>query len=160
MKRKREKVMTSVLTAGALPSQRSCWLLAASILLLGGCTLFASEPNIMLSAQEEVPAVSSMGFGMGRITVSKDRSVSGRIKVSNVQANAAHIHVGGVGKIGPPIVNLNRISDAVWAVPMGTVFSEGQYASYLAGELYINVHSEKYKGGEIRGQLQPQTSRR
>jgi hypothetical protein len=34
-------------------------------------------------------------------------------------------------------------------------FTDEQYASYLAGNLYINVHSAEHKPGEIRGQLRP-----
>ena len=40
-------------------------------------------------------------------------------------------------------------------MPAGSVLSDEQYAAYLAGNLYINVHSAENKGGEIRGQLKP-----
>jgi hypothetical protein len=115
--------------------------------------MFGSDPNIMLSGREEVPAVSTKGFGMGRISVGKDRKISGSIKISGVDVMAAHIHMGGPGAIGPPIVILKKTSGTVWSVPLNTTLSGGQYDSYLAGELYINVHSERYRGGEIRGQL-------
>jgi hypothetical protein len=35
------------------------------------------------------------------------------------------------------------------------MLTDAQYKSYKAGELYVNVHSDAYKGGEIRGQLMP-----
>ena len=140
------------------------WLLRALRCTVGtlaipaaGCTLFGAEPNIMLSGQEEVPAVSTSGFGMGRVTVSKDAEhrIVGSIKVIGVEANAAHIHIGAVGNIGPPIVMLNKISSQVWSIPVNAALTETQFASYLAGGLYVNVHSDKFKGGEIRGQLRP-----
>jgi CHRD domain len=40
-----------------------------------------------------------------------------------------------------------------YVVPEGAKFTDSQYASYLAGRLYINVHSVEHKGGEIRGQV-------
>lgn len=82
-------------------------------------------------------------------------SVSGRVTTEGIEATAAHIHVGAAGKNGPVIVPLVKSSGNVWSVPAGAKLTDAQYASYKAGDLYINVHSAKYKGGEIRGQLKP-----
>lgn len=147
------KVMIAVLTAGPRRTRASRWIVTGAALTAYGCAMFGSDPNIMLSGREEVPAVSTKGFGMGRISVGKDRKISGSIKISGVDVMAAHIHMGGPGAIGPPIVILKKTSGTVWSVPLNTTLSGGQYDSYLAGELYINVHSERYRGGEIRGQL-------
>ena len=38
-------------------------------------------------------------------------------------------------------------------MPAGTVLTDAQYAAYLAGELYFNVHTAANPGGEIRGQI-------
>lgn len=131
------------------------WLIMLIAALASGCAVMATKPNIMLSGQEEVPAVKTTGFGMGRVEVNKDGRVSGTIKISDVDVTAAHIHVGAVGRIGPPIVTLVQLSSKVWMIPPDTFLSQGQISSYRAGELYINVHSPTYKGGEIRGQLRP-----
>lgn len=147
--------MTLFLTAGTLPVLGRRILIVAFAIAAPGCSLLGGSPNIMLSGQEEIPAVSTVGFGMGRITVNQQGRVSGSIKVSGVDVTAAHIHIGKLGKIGPPIVTLYNVSGRVWAIPRDTMLSERQYQSYQAGELYINVHSDHYKGGEIRGQLQP-----
>jgi hypothetical protein len=149
--------MASILAARSLPL-RSCrppMVVVAVAVLASGCALLTAEPNVMLSGQESVPAVSTMGFGMGRIMVGKDRRVSGDIKISGVDAVAAHIHIGGVGKIGPPIITLEQMSGKVWTVPLNAVLTDGQLKSYKAGQLYINVYSKSHKTGEIRGQLRP-----
>lgn len=147
--------MIAALTAVLRRTRASRWIVTGVVLAAQACALFGSNPNIMLSGQEEVPAVSTKGFGMGRITVGSNKKVSGSIKVSDVEVTAAHIHMGAPGKIGPPIIMLEKLSNKVWGVPFNSVLSDAQYVSYRAGELYVNVHSDRYRGGEIRGQLRP-----
>jgi hypothetical protein len=43
----------------------------------------------------------------------------------------------------------------VWSVPAGAKLTQEQYASFKAGNLYVNVHSAEHKPGEIRAQLKP-----
>jgi hypothetical protein len=40
-------------------------------------------------------------------------------------------------------------------VPAGRKLTEAQMAQLKAGDLYVNVHSNAHKGGEIRAQLEP-----
>jgi hypothetical protein len=40
-------------------------------------------------------------------------------------------------------------------VPEGAKLTDAQYESYKAGNLYYNIHSAAYKGGEVRGQIKP-----
>jgi hypothetical protein len=67
----------------------------------------------------------------------------------------AHIHLGAIGKSGPPVITLTKASEYVWSVPAGAKLTDEQYESYKAGNLYINVHSAAHKPGEIRAQLKP-----
>jgi hypothetical protein len=72
-----------------------------------------------------------------------------------VAGTAAHIHIGAAGKNGGVVVPLTKTGDGVWSVPAGAKLDADQLKAYQAGELYVNVHSEANKPGEIRGQLKP-----
>lgn len=132
-------------------------LIFTCLALLAAC---ASEDiqqgaKISLSGAQEVPPVSSAATGSGQITVLSDRSVSGNVTTSGVASTAAHIHEGAPGKVGPVIIPLTKTSESTWAVPPSATLTESQYASYRAGNLYVNVHSAAYPDGEIRGQIMP-----
>ncbi|HYA19787.1 MAG TPA: CHRD domain-containing protein [Burkholderiales bacterium] len=132
-------------------------LTAALALLLGtaGAAGGQQEIKMTLNGKQEVPPVETSASGSGTITISSDGSVSGSITTSGVTSFAAHIHQGATGTNGPVIIPLVKTSDNVWTVPAGAKLTDAQYKSFLAGELYINVHSAAHKGGEIRGQINP-----
>ncbi len=111
--------------------------------------------KVSLSGDQEVPPVSTSASANGTITVSPNKSVSGGIMVSGMQPTAAHIHEGAQGKNGVVIIPLTKGSDNTWSVPAGAKLTDAQYKSYLAGNLYVNLHSAAHKGGEIRAQLNP-----
>ena len=111
--------------------------------------------QVTLSGSQEVPPVTTAASGSGNITVSADKAVSGNVTTTGLVGVAAHIHDGAPGKNGPVIVPLAKSSDNSWSVPAGAKFTDAQFASYKAGNLYINVHTAAHKGGEIRGQLKP-----
>lgn len=132
-------------------------VLLVSLAGLPGCATTSTNPGIKvsLSGSEEVPPATTSASGIGTFVVGADKSISGSVTVTGVIVTAAHIHAGGAGKNGPVIIPLTKTSDTVFSVPPGAKLTDAQYDSYKAGELYVNVHSAKYKGGEIRGQLKP-----
>lgn len=115
-----------------------------------------SGSKVKLSGGEEVPPVQTSASGSGTITIKDDKSVSGSVSTAGIAGIAAHIHVGAAGQNGPVIVPLTKGADGTtWSVPAGAKLTDAQYASYKAGDLYVNVHSAAHRGGEIRGQLKP-----
>ena len=125
----------------------------AITLTLSGAFAFAADAKLV--GASEVPPVTTAATGVAAITVAPDGSVAGTIKTTGIAGTMAHIHLGAVGKNGGVVVALTRQADDTWVVPAGSKLTPEQLASYNAGELYVNVHSEAHKGGEIRAQLQP-----
>jgi FlaG/FlaF family flagellin (archaellin) len=113
------------------------------------------EAQQALSAANEVPPNTSTASGVGTIHISPDGLVTGNITVAGMAPTAAHIHEAPVGKNGPVIVPFAKVAENAFAPAPGARLTDAQYQSYLAGNLYINVHSATYPGGEIRAQLVP-----
>lgn len=65
---------------------------------------------------------------------------------------AAHIHRGATGVNGPVVIGAPTF---VLGSPVHytTTINAGILSDLLAGDLYLNIHSELFRGGEIRGQL-------
>lgn len=127
--------------------------LIAGILAGSASMATAGELKVNLSGDQEVPPVQTSATGNGTITVEDDKSVKGKITTSGIKGTGAHIHEGAPGKNGPDIITLKKTSDNEWSLPGDAKLTDAQYDAYKAGSLYINVHSDANKGGEIRGQL-------
>lgn len=112
-----------------------------------------SGESVTLAGSNEVPAVTSSASGSGTVTVNADRTVTGRITVSGMTATAAHIHQGAPGANGPVIVPFVMQGDNTFVAKEGAKMTEDQYSAYKAGNTYVNVHSAKNPGGEVRAQL-------
>ncbi len=130
-----------------------CTLTAAFALLL--FVGLAAAADLKLSGDNEVPPVKTMASGSGAITVASDGAVSGGVKTTGVEGTMAHIHMGAAGSNGPVIIPLTKSADGTWSVPAGAKLSDEQMKTYKAGGLYVNVHSDANKGGEVRAQLVP-----
>ena len=141
------------------------WLFAAAAaLMLAGCeTVRDKMPDWMpgsgavgvkLSGAEEVPPVSTSGSGSGSFRLAEDGTITGSVTTKGVPGTMAHIHQGAKGQNGPVIVPLTKNGDT-YSVPAGRKLTAAQLQAFKAGNTYVNVHTAKHKGGEVRGQLQP-----
>jgi hypothetical protein len=147
-------------------TSRSLWgaLAIAAAVAGAGCAEMQSKMpdwmpgsgaiNVSLSGAEEVPPAKTDGSGSGSFRVAEDGALTGSVTTKGVAGTMAHIHLGAKGKNGPVIVPLTKNGDT-YSVPAGRKLTESQLKALKAGELYVNVHSNKYKGGEVRAQLQP-----
>lgn len=130
------------------------WVALTATLFITGVS-FASTTgvNVVLSGEEEVPPVTTTAIGESNIKVASDTSISGTVTTKGIHGIAAHIHEGPPGKNGPVIITLKKVTGEIWEVPPGTRLTEGQFANFKAGNLYLNIQSAAHKNGEIRGQI-------
>jgi hypothetical protein len=136
-----------------VPAVRA-FLAAAALTAFCGAA-FCGEVKVSLIGAEETPPVTTSATGSGTIAIAADKTVTGTIKTTGIDGTVAHIHVGAPGQAGPPIITLIKSGEGVWSVPVGSKLTDAQYASFKAGNLYVNVHSAMHQPGEIRAQLKP-----
>jgi len=138
--------------------------LAASLTTLVGCASVdkmtssvtsAVRGDEKLSGAQEVPPVTTAATGTTNIKVAADGMVSGSVSTSGVMSTMAHIHIAPAGQNGPVIVPLTKTGDNTYVVPASAKLTPAQLQAYKMGSLYVNVHSDAHKGGEIRAQLKP-----
>jgi hypothetical protein len=105
-----------------------------------------------LTGAEEVPGPGDPD-GKGSATVDVDdaaNTVCFELKYSGIgEVTAAHIHTGAKGVAGPPAVTLKGDKGCVENVNPTTV----KAIRDDPGSHYVNIHTEEYKNGAIRGQL-------
>jgi CHRD domain-containing protein len=146
---KRRSLIVAVTLAGAIGILSGCSQMKGMM----GTDAGSRTQNISLSGSNQVPAVTTSAVGSGTITVNADRTVVARVSVTGMTATAAHIHTGAPGANGPVAVGFTKSNDNTFVAPEGAKMTEEQYAAYKAGNTYVNVHSAKNPGGEIRAQL-------
>ncbi|MBS3814287.1 CHRD domain-containing protein [Candidatus Bipolaricaulota bacterium] len=140
------------------------------------------EGKVLLQAKlvtsTEVPAVADTtpGAASGIIIAILDREMnvlrySLTYKGLSDTPTMAHFHRGPSGETGPPVRTIfgkPQIEGSPEDAPNGTsAFISGSWTgegeqpltdeleeAILSGNIYVNIHTELNKGGEIRGQLQ------
>ncbi|QHI97275.1 CHRD domain-containing protein [Xylophilus rhododendri] len=132
----------------------------ASIALAAGCATVTDNVATMqarLSPQAEVPPTVSMGQGLAQVWLNKQTGgLRWKVEYSGLSgpATAAHFH-------GPAAPGANAgVVVPVKLTPIPSPSFEGeaivspaQVQQIVDGQWYFNIHSAKYPGGEIRGQV-------
>jgi mono/diheme cytochrome c family protein len=105
-----------------------------------------------LSAAQVVPAVAGItARGSGSYTLTA-AGLEYNITVDTASLSGpitfAHLHLGRVGTNGDLLHVLDPSLLGVWADP-----SPAERTALLAGNVYVNIHTDANPGGEIRGQV-------
>lgn len=110
-----------------------------------------------LSGDQEVPSVTTEASGAGYALVNTETGALTLTVVTNNldDANMAHIHTGARGENGGVLVALEQDENNAsrWRLPDDTMLDTDTLALLLSGGHYINVHSDTFPSGAIRGQI-------
>ncbi len=133
---------------------------AAAVVLVSGCSMMPSQSNLLafttqLRGANEVPAVASNASGQVDAVLNKDTNLL-RWQLSyeglSGPATAGHFH-------GPAPVGANAGVALPFTGPITSpmtgqaTLTPAQVADLMAGKWYANIHTAKFPGGEIRGQM-------
>jgi len=132
---------------------------AVLVLAVGSAALAASAASTHLKATLNVaqevpkPSVKAPG-GTGTFTATlTGTKLTWKLTFKGLsgKAVAAHIHLGKPGKAGGVAVSL--CGPCASGVSGKATLSSAQKKAILGGGTYVNVHTAKNAGGEIRGQI-------
>ncbi len=122
-----------------------------------------------LTGMEEVPPVNTNSTGIALFEIMKN-NIGFQVNVTNLNnITAAHIHLGEFGQNGEILVPLFKASQPL-DILNGTLVEGKVTNTDLEGSLkgktindlvqlfnntktYVNVHTEQYPNGEIRGEI-------
>jgi len=124
---------------------------------------FAREPYIFdMNGGQEVPSNSSTATGAGFATIDRNETnVHFMMVYSGLQGtfSNAHFHYEEPGVSGPVIFGLASFFDSFgfaegyWNQQSSQPFDAVAAEYFEEGEVYANIHSSMFPGGEIRGNL-------
>ena len=143
------------------------------------------EFNFGLDGGQEVPAVDTPAVGAAKLIYNTDtQHFNLDMMIFGIELDQlldvgpnltpVHAHYGAPGENGAIAVDLGffesfvedglgirlqiQIQDALFGGPQGNLTTDPAVneAALFAGELYVNIHTDAFPGGEIRGQIVPE----
>jgi hypothetical protein len=116
-----------------------------------------------LTGMQEEPPVGTLGLGTGSFQLTPG-GLTFRVTVDGLAGaiTAAHFHSGAIGVPGPVVraivagefLGSNTFAGA-WTPLDPSPFTAAMMTELFKGNIYFNVHTTVFPGGEIRGQLLP-----
>jgi len=157
MKTLRNNLRCPVILLGKLHMLKHIQLVVlAGILVMAGSCNKDDENTVTFKATingaSEVPAVASEATGTATLTFNTDTKMFDIVVTySGVTAIASHIHEGDVGVSGGVVFGFTTITSPINYT--SAALDADQEAALFENMYYVNIHSDAYKAGEIRGQL-------
>ncbi len=135
-------------------------LLALAAVASAASICGAQTWNFNIDGLQSAPPNASPGFGTGTVTYNAGtNSIDWNISWTGLLAapTAMHFHQAAAGTNGPVIVPIGSWTGGTTGGTIGSAggLSPGFVAALIAGDVYFNLHTPIFPGGEIRGQVVP-----
>jgi trimeric autotransporter adhesin len=141
--------------------RRHALIVALSIISLTTATAFGQTLGAVLTAAGEVTPTTSPGFGNATVTFDSTRqNITVTVTVANLGSPiiAAHLHRGPAGTNGGVVIGFTPLASFNNGTLTGTFPIDPALVSAVEilqnpGNFYVNVHTQQFPLGAIRGQL-------
>ena len=128
--------------------------LGASVALAGPAFAEKMAMKVTMNGASEVPANEAKGTGTADVNYdSSDKKLTWKLTYSGLTGPATAAHFHGPAEAGKNAGVVIPISNTASGSEGSATLTDAQAADLMAGKMYINVHTEANKGGEIRGQV-------
>ena len=126
----------------------------ACVALAGPAFAEKMTMKVPLTSAAEVPPNTSAGKGTADVTYdTASKMLTWKTTYSGLTGPATMAHFHGPAEAGKNAPVVVPFKDAGSGAEGSATLTDAQAADLMAGKLYINVHTEANKGGEIRGQV-------
>jgi hypothetical protein len=130
-------------------------------LTLAGCGQMRPSEKIQIfeatmASSQEVPPNTSSGTGAAEIMFNENTNkLTWKVTYSGLSGPATAGHIHGPAPVGQNAGVVIPFPGNLTAQPIlgETTLTPAQYADLAAGLYYVNIHTARSPGGEIRGQL-------
>lgn len=127
---------------------------SACIALSGPAFAEKISMKINLTSAAEVPPNTSPGKGTADVTYdTASKMLTWKATYSGLSGPATMAHFHGPAEAGKNAPVAIPFKDAASGAEGSATLTDAQAADLMAGKLYINIHTDANKGGEIRGQV-------
>lgn len=134
---------------------------AFGALAMGACVALSGPAfaekismKINLTSAAEVPPNTSPGKGTADVTYdTASKMLTWKATYSGLSGPATMAHFHGPAEAGKNAPVVIPFKDAASGAEGSATLTDAQSADLMAGKLYINIHTDANKGGEIRGQV-------
>lgn len=125
---------------------------------VGGCAMIGNPNQVklggMLSGQQEVPPVATSGAGSVEATFDRSTNkLAYRVNYSGLSGPATMGHFHGPAEAGRNAGVVHGFANAASPIQGEATLTAAQAADLLAGRWYVNIHTARHPGGEIRAQV-------